>query len=164
MRRFIALVALVLAVLSDSASQAAETPLYQLACRYEAEVEAMEKIVKCTRGVDRADQRLLVRLDEEIGRLRLAAKNPRHFNRLVNQWTRVGKLSRQTESTLFEKYTPNHAWLGQVAFDVATRPVRPARQPVKRRGKMVTGHPFKAVPVHPALQAVFVCVSSSSPY
>lgn len=103
----------VLATLGGSNVFGGETPLYQLACRYEAEVDAMEKIVKCTRGVDRADERLLDRLDDEIGRLRLAAKNPRHFNRLANQWTRVAKLARQTESTLFGKYTPNHDWLGQ---------------------------------------------------
>lgn len=106
-------IVLFLASIFGPTALAGETLLYQLACRYEAEVEAMEKIVRYTRGVDRADERLIDRLDDEIGRLRLAAKNPRHFNRLANQWTRVQKLARETESTLFGKYTPNHAWLGQ---------------------------------------------------
>lgn len=97
----------------DSIVIGGQPTLSQLAQRYEAEVAAMQKIVKRTRGVDRSDERLIERFDDEVGRLRLAARNPRHFNRLANQWNRVETLSGQIESTLFSKYTPNRDWLGQ---------------------------------------------------
>ena len=101
------------ATAQHSASARDTVVLYDMACRYETEVKAFEKIVLRTRGVDRSDERLLDRFSDEISRLRLTAKNPRHFNRFASQWRQVEVLAGQVESTLFGKYTLNRDWLGQ---------------------------------------------------
>lgn len=71
-------------------------------------VENFEKIVLSVRGIDRADERLVDRLDDEAARFRLAARNPRHFNKLFSRWERIQKLHAQVEARIFGKYTPNH--------------------------------------------------------
>ncbi len=83
-------------------------PLYELAARYEASVKIFERIVLRTRGIDRADERLVDRLDDAAKRLRLGARNPRHLNRVFHEWRDVQKLHAQVEAKIFGKYTPNH--------------------------------------------------------
>ncbi|TWU57453.1 hypothetical protein [Rubripirellula reticaptiva] len=95
-------------------SQAADsTPLARLAAQYHGEVKAFEKTVIQIRGIDRFDERLVDRWDDETARLSLAAKNPRHFNRLFHQWQAVSKLEAQAEAAIFGKYTPHHDLIGQ---------------------------------------------------
>ncbi len=103
---------IILAFTSPHYLLAEETPLYRLAKQYEAEVKAFERSVLAVRGVFRVDGQLVDRFALESGRLALAAKNPRHFDRTFHQWRKVQDLSRQTESTFFGKYTPTHDWLG----------------------------------------------------
>ena len=83
-------------------------PLYELAARYEASVKIFERVVLRTRGIDRADERLVDRLDDASKRLRLGARNPRHLNRVFHEWRDVQKLHAQVEAKIFGKYTPNH--------------------------------------------------------
>lgn len=80
--------------------------LYALASQYEREIEAFEKIILRVRGIDRSDERLVDQLDDESGRLRQAARNPRHFNRMFRQWREVQALRQKTGSSIFNKYTP----------------------------------------------------------
>lgn len=95
--------------LAATAASAEEgPPLYQLAARYEACVEAFERVVLKTRGIDRADRRLVDRLDDASRQLKLSGRNPRHLNRVFHEWQDVQKLHAQVEATIFGKYTPNH--------------------------------------------------------
>lgn len=82
--------------------------LYLLASQYQSAVTAFEKTVLEVRGIDRGDERLVDRLDDASVKMRLAAKNPRHLNRLFHEWQDVQKLHLQVESRIFGKYTPNH--------------------------------------------------------
>ena len=84
------------------------SPLFILARQYEAAVEQFERIVLSVPGIDRADEKLVDRLDDRVARFRLAAKNPRYLNRLFNEWREVQKLHAQVEQRIFGKYTPNH--------------------------------------------------------
>lgn len=102
-----------LALCPVSATAAQDAALFELASRYEAEVAVFEQIVLGVRGIDRSDERLVDRLHDEARKLRLAARNPRHFNRLFYQWRDIQKLHLQTETNLFGKYTPHHDLLGQ---------------------------------------------------
>lgn len=83
-------------------------PLYELATRYEATVKVFEQVVLKTRGIDRADERLVDRLDDATKKLRLGARNPRQLNRVFYEWRDVQKLHAQVEATIFGKYTPHH--------------------------------------------------------
>ncbi|TWU50831.1 hypothetical protein Poly51_41240 [Rubripirellula tenax] len=89
------------------------TPLCRLAAQYHAEVKAFEATVLHIRGIDRFDERLVDRWDDETARLLLAARNPRHFNRLNYQWKKVAALQSETEAKIFGKYTPHHDLIGQ---------------------------------------------------
>ncbi len=82
--------------------------LYRLANQYCAAVSNFEKTVLRVRGIDRGDERLVDRLDDASVKMRLAARNPRHLNRLFHEWQEVKKLHAQVERTIFGKYTPNH--------------------------------------------------------
>jgi len=82
--------------------------LYLLASQYRSAVSAFEETVLEVRGIDRADERLVDRLDDGSAKMRLAAKNPRHLNRLFHEWQDVQKLHFQVESRIFGKYTPNY--------------------------------------------------------
>ncbi len=86
----------------------ADSPLYRLARQYEAAVEQFERVVLQVRGIDRADEKWVDRLDDSTARFRLAAKNPRNLNRLFSEWQKVQKLQAQVEGRIFGKYTPNH--------------------------------------------------------
>jgi len=82
--------------------------LYVLACRYRDAVDQFERTLQSVRGIDRADRGLVGRLGDTANRLRLAAKNPRHLNRLYQEWKSTQSLHMQVEERLFGKYTPNH--------------------------------------------------------
>lgn len=82
--------------------------LYVLADRYRVAVRDFEQTLLDVRGVDRGDERLVDRLDDTSARMRLAARNPRHLNRLFHEWRDVQRLHATVESTVFGKYTPNH--------------------------------------------------------
>ena len=96
-------------VLPTSVAPAAQTtPLFQLAGQYETAVENFERAVLSVRGIDRSDEKLVDRLDDATAKMRLAARNPRHLNRLVHEWQDVQKLEAQVEAKIFGKYTPHH--------------------------------------------------------
>jgi hypothetical protein len=96
-------------VFQSSLADAAETaPLFQLAGQYRTAVQDFERAVLRVRGIDRNDERLVDRLDDETARMRLAARNPRHLNRLFHEWQGVQKLHAQVQSRIFSKYTPHH--------------------------------------------------------
>ena len=105
-----ACLAIALAFVTSASNAEAEQkqPLYNLATRYESSVKLFERMVLQTRGIDRADERLVDRLDDATKRLRLGARNPRHLNRVFHEWQNVQKLHAQVEATIFGKYTPNH--------------------------------------------------------
>lgn len=90
------------------ARAANDRPLYALACQYGAAIDQFEQAVLQVRGIDRGDERLIDRLDDASGRMRLAARNPRHLNRLFHEWQDVQKLHAEVEAKIFGKYTPNH--------------------------------------------------------
>ncbi|WP_218933784.1 hypothetical protein [Rubripirellula lacrimiformis] len=111
----IATVIVLLSTLMTSPSSALaddNAPLYLLAQQYRNEVKAFERAVLHVRGIDRFDERLVDRWDDETGRLLVPAKNPRHFNRLFHQWKKVESLQAQTEARIFGKYTPHHELIG----------------------------------------------------
>lgn len=83
-------------------------PLYELAKRYESSVENFEKLVLAVRGIDHADEKVVDRLDDAAADVRLAAKNPRHQNRLFHRWQTAKKWHAEVEQRIFGKYTPNH--------------------------------------------------------
>jgi hypothetical protein len=87
---------------------ASKRPLYVLACQYGAAVDQFEQTILSVRGIDRGDERLVDRLDDASGRMRFAARNPRHLNRLFHEWQDVKKLHAEVEARIFGKYTPNH--------------------------------------------------------
>ena len=105
-----ALSVLIFGLLIHSSHAHAEqrSPLYKLACRYESAVEHFEKIVLQVRGIDRSDEKLVDRLDDESARFRFAARNPRHLSKLFNEWDQLKKLHAEVEAKIFGKYTPNH--------------------------------------------------------
>ncbi len=82
--------------------------LFRLADQYRTAVDTFEQIVLRVRGVDRGDERLVGRLDDASRQMRLAARNPRHLNRLYHEWRDVQKLHAEVEAAIFGKYTPNH--------------------------------------------------------
>jgi hypothetical protein len=84
------------------------TPLYQLACQYQTAVNEFAGIVRQVRGIDRVDEVWVDRLSERVARFRSAAANPRHLNRLFNEWREVQTLHTSVEQRIFGKYTPNH--------------------------------------------------------
>ena len=100
-----------LAMSSSRAAAAEESVLYPLAMRYEAAAKQFESLVNQVRGIDRNDERLVDRLSDAAVKLRLAARNPRHFNRVFYQWKDVQQLHAQVEARIFGKYTPNHELL-----------------------------------------------------
>lgn len=110
MNRLAASTALLFALaLPSSAALAAErSVLSLLAIRYDAAVQQFEQLVRQVRGIDRNDERLVDRLSDATVKLRLAARNPRHFNRLFYEWKDVRSLHAQVEERIFGKYTPNH--------------------------------------------------------
>ncbi|MFK8113016.1 MAG: hypothetical protein AB8B91_12490 [Rubripirellula sp.] len=92
-----------------SETQAAQkAPFYELACQYELDVKVFDRLVSQVRGIDRNDEQLVGRLETAAKRLRLAAKNPRHQNRLISEWKNVQKFHAQVEERIFTKYTPHH--------------------------------------------------------
>jgi hypothetical protein len=97
-----------LAVQSSEVVAADSSVLYPLANRYDAAVQEFEQLVRQVRGIDRNDERLVDRLSDATVKLRLAARNPRHFNRVFYEWKDVQKLHAQVEQRIFGKYTPNH--------------------------------------------------------
>jgi len=100
-------------VSQSSVARAAETTaLFQLANQYRAAVQDFERAVLGVRGIDRNDEKLVDRFDDATVKLRLAARNPRHFNRLHYKWRDVQKLQAQVEATMFGKYTPHHELIG----------------------------------------------------
>lgn len=105
---------LLLAIGIPSSADAAEAaPLYQLASKYRSAVSDFERTLLEVRGIDRGDERLVDRLDDETARMRLAARNPRHMNKLFHQWRQVQQLHAQVQSTIFGNYTPHHELVKQ---------------------------------------------------
>jgi hypothetical protein len=82
--------------------------LYVLANQYRVATDAFEQTVESVRGINRGDERLVNRLDDASRKMRLAAKNPRHLNRLFHEWQDVQELHAEVERTIFGTYTPNH--------------------------------------------------------
>ena len=91
---------------ANSAS-AGSTAFYQLASNYRCSVERFEDLIQDLRGIDRNDERLVNRLEDATRRLKLAARNPRHTNRLFYEWQAVQKLHQEVEQRIFGKYTPS---------------------------------------------------------
>ena len=87
-------------------------PLLPLAARYEKSVKSFESVVGRVRGIDRADQTLVNRLDVAAERLTKAAKNPRYLNQLYYRLRDVLKLHAEVEARFFAKYTLHHDLLG----------------------------------------------------
>ncbi|MGB0595298.1 MAG: hypothetical protein ACPGLY_01195 [Rubripirellula sp.] len=83
-------------------------PLSSLAIRYEKSVKSFQTITKRVRGIDRADQTLVNRLDDAAERLTKAAKNPRHLNQLYYRLRDVLKLHNEVEARFLAKYTLHH--------------------------------------------------------
>ena len=110
MFRLTILLAVATGILTEAsvAQAASKRPLYILACQYGAAVDQFERTVLSVRGIDRGDERLVDRLDDASGKMRLAARNPRHLNRLFHEWQDVQKLHAEVEAKVFGKYTPNH--------------------------------------------------------
>jgi hypothetical protein len=97
-------------VLVSSASPgfAADRALFnERASRYREAVKDFDNIVDKVRGIDRADKSLVDRLVRATKDLELAAKNPRHQNRMFAEWRAVQKLHVEVEQTLFGTYTPH---------------------------------------------------------
>jgi hypothetical protein len=102
-------VATLLALLLTSVVQGSGSEsLYVLANQYREAVDQFERTLRTVRGIDGADRGLVGRLDDTSSKLRLAAKNPRHLNRLHHEWKSAQSLHAQVEERLFGKYTPNH--------------------------------------------------------
>ncbi|MGI9474299.1 MAG: hypothetical protein ACR2NZ_22350 [Rubripirellula sp.] len=95
--------------LQPPTAESAESPaFYKLATQYRSCVERFESLIRSFRGIDRNDERLVDRLEDASRKLKLAARNPRHSNRLFHEWQAVQKLHREVEQRIFGKYTPNH--------------------------------------------------------
>jgi hypothetical protein len=92
---------------SENQTEDSNALLY-LAARYEASVESFERLVKRVRGIDRADESLVDRLDDAAGRLTTAAKNPRYLNQLRHRLSDVLKRHAEVEERIFGKYTLHH--------------------------------------------------------
>ena len=82
--------------------------IYSAANDYRAAVVLFERVVKSVRGIQRTDERLVDKFEEATERLALAARNPRHSNRLRNEWRTIQPLQFQVASRIFNKYTYNH--------------------------------------------------------
>ena len=96
-------------LIQTSAAHAKQAPtLFQLAGQYESAVEQFEKVVLRVRGIDRSDEKWVDRLDDESARLRLAARNPRHLSKFLNEWRQLKQLHAKVEERIFGKYTPHH--------------------------------------------------------
>lgn len=94
---------------TDSSAQRTDSRgIYAAASQYRDRVLFFEQLVRNVRGVQRIDERLVDRFEEATKRLRLAARNPRHPNRLRKEWSEIQPLQFQVESTIFGKYTLNH--------------------------------------------------------
>ncbi|MDG2221603.1 MAG: hypothetical protein P8L85_09495 [Rubripirellula sp.] len=83
-------------------------PLSPLAIRYEKSVKSFQTIAKRVRGIDRADQTLVNRLNDAAERLTKAAKNPRYLNQLYYRLRDVLKLHNEVEARFLAKYTLHH--------------------------------------------------------
>ena len=79
----------------------ANNSLYTQACRYHDAIVAFEDVVKKTRGLQRGDERLVDRLEEEVKRLRTAAKNPRNQNQLRYRYRDIQPMQKKVEDTIF---------------------------------------------------------------
>ena len=100
---------LVLVSIAPAAGEAADNRgIYAAADKYRTAVLAFERVVNNTRGIERTDEKLVDRFEEATKQLRLAARNPRHANRLRYEWSRIQPLQFQVERTIFNKYTLNH--------------------------------------------------------
>lgn len=88
------------------AQEGSRRPIATLAEQYRVAVNDFHQAIKQLRGIDRSDERLVKRLDEASARLRLAARNPRHFNRLFHDWRNVQNVHAEVESKIFATYTP----------------------------------------------------------
>ncbi len=110
MNRFAACVVLLAGLASQTsvANAAQDSALFPLACQYRAAIVGFEDAVLRVRGIDRGDERLVDQLEDATAKMRLAARNPRHLNRLFHEWQDVKKLHAQVEMTIFGKYTPHH--------------------------------------------------------
>ena len=110
MIRFLICTSLFAATCSDIRPVAADTPptFYQLATKYRASVEQFERLLKDIGSIDRNDERFVDRLEDATRKMKLAARNPRHANRLFHEWQDVQRLHREVEERIFGKYTPNH--------------------------------------------------------
>ena len=82
--------------------------IYSAANDYRAAVLLFERVVKSVRGIQRTDERLVDKFEEATKRLSLAARNPRHSNRLRDEWRTIQPLQSRVESQIFNKYTYNH--------------------------------------------------------
>ena len=96
------------ALVIPTTDAAADNPLYAVADNYRNAVVNFERVVVNTRGIQSADERLVDRFEEETKRLRLAARNPRHENRLRYKWGDVRPMQYQVEARIFGKYAPTH--------------------------------------------------------
>jgi hypothetical protein len=85
-----------------------DNPLYAVACQYRDAVLNFERVVQRTRGIQAVDEKFVDRFEESTKQLRLAARNPRHENRLRYKWGDVRPLQYQVEARIFGKYAPTH--------------------------------------------------------
>lgn len=98
-----------LAIAAPAVASAADNRgIYAAADKYRSAVVLFEKVVQNTRGVERVDEKLVDRFEEATKRMRSAARNPQHANRLRYEWAKIQPLQMQVERTMFNKYTLNH--------------------------------------------------------
>ncbi len=100
--------ALIGACPSSSSAATSTQALYAAANDYRAAVVHFERVVKSVRGIQRVDERIVDKFEEATKRLGLAARNPRHSNRLRDEWRTIQPLQFRVESAIFNKYTYNH--------------------------------------------------------
>ena len=75
--------------------------------RFRQAVMDFEKVVRSVRGIERADERIVDKFEEQNRRVFNAAQNPRLATRLRTEYDKMLVLQNQAERAIFGQYTPN---------------------------------------------------------
>lgn len=75
--------------------------------RFRDAVVDFEKVVRSVRGIERAEERIVDRFEEQNKRVINAVKNPRLGTRLRTEYSRMLTLQAQAQQAIFGQYTPN---------------------------------------------------------
>lgn len=86
-----------------------ESPLYEAADRYRDVVQQFEDDVRDAKYFNRYDEKLVDRLEDTTSRLRSAARNLDHLDRLFYEWEEVEFLQPRVERAIFGRrcYRPH---------------------------------------------------------